>query len=178
MTSLYWSVRVVDAVEWARVLCGHRSPKWLSEQSNKPASNFALSLTITPWKLFRWFRRPQLWATGDWQLYHNIPAHTSCLVQKFLVKHQITQMTQTPNSPDLVPCDLCLFPKLKSALKRKRFQTINEIQENTTRQLEAIGRTEWGPKVPTLKGTEASLSYVQCFFHLLQWMSLFFIVHG
>ena len=29
-----------------------------------------------------------------------------------------------------------------------------------------IGRTVLGPKVPTLKGTEASLSYVQCFFYL------------
>ena len=30
----------------------------------------------------------------------------------------------------------------------------------------AIGKTVWGPKVPTLKGTEGSLSYVQCFFYL------------
>ena len=30
-----------------------------------------------------------------------------------------------------------------------------------------IGRTVWGPKVPTLKGTEASLSYVQCFLYLV-----------
>ena len=29
------------------------------------------------------------------------------------------------------------------------------------------GRTDWGPKVPTLKGTEASLSYVQCFLYLV-----------
>ncbi len=31
--------------------------------------------------------------------------------------------------PDLVPCDLWLFPKLKSPLK-KRFQTVIEIQKN------------------------------------------------
>ena len=30
----------------------------------------------------------------------------------------------------------------------------------------AIGRTVLGPKVPTLKGTEASLSSVQCFLYL------------
>ena len=34
--------------------------KWLSEYSNKSASNFALSLNIPLWKLFRWFSRPQL----------------------------------------------------------------------------------------------------------------------
>ena len=46
-----------------------------------------------------------------------------------------------------------------------RFQTISEIQENTTGQLMAIGGTVWGPKVPIFKGTEVSLSYVQCFLY-------------
>ena len=56
--------------------------KWLSEYSNKSAPNFVLSLNIPPWKLFGWFRELQLWATGDWQLYHNDPpAHASRLVQ-------------------------------------------------------------------------------------------------
>ena len=120
---------------------------------------FALSLNVPPQKLFTWFRRLQLWATSNWQLHHNnMPAHASHLMQNFLVKHQITQETQTPSSPDLAPCNFWLFPKLKSPLKGKRFHTINEIQENMMRQLMAIGRTVWGPKVPTLKGIEASLS--------------------
>ena len=55
-------------------------------------------------------------------------------------------------SPDLVPWNFWLFPKLKSPLKGKRFHTFNEIQENTTGQLMVTGRTVWGPKVPTLKG--------------------------
>ena len=59
--------------------------------------------------------------------------HVSCRV--FLVKHQITQVTQPPYSPDLAHCDFCLFPKLKSPFKGKRFQTVNEIQENTTGKL-------------------------------------------
>ena len=50
-------------------------------------------------------------------------------------KHQITPVTQPPYSPDLVPCDFWLFPKLKSPLKGKRFQTIDEIQENMKGQL-------------------------------------------
>ena len=33
-----------------------------------------------------------------------------------------------------------------------------------TGQLMEIRRTVWGPRVPTLKGTEVSLSYVQCIF--------------
>ena len=84
----------------------------------------------------------KLWATGDWQLYHdNMLAHASCLVQSFLAKHQVTQVTQAPYIPDLVPFDFWLFPKLKSPLKGKRFQTVDEIQGNTMGQLTAIGRT-------------------------------------
>ena len=110
----------------------------------------------------------QLWATGDWQLYHDkVPAHALGLIQ-FLVKHQIIQVTQPPCSPGLVPCDFWPFPKLKSPLRGKRLQTINEIQENTTGQLMVTGRIVWGPKVPPLKGTKGSLSYVQCFLYLLQ----------
>ena len=81
---------------------------------------------------------------------------------EFLAKHQITQVTQSLYSPYFAPRDFWLFQKLKSPLKGKRFQTVSETQENTTGQLMAIERTVWGPKVRPSKGTEVSLSYVQC----------------
>ena len=95
---------------------------------------------------------------------HLLMHHILC---SFLVKHQITQVTQPHYSPDLAPCNFWLFPLLKSPLKGKGFQIIHEIQENMAGQLMTTGRTVWGPKVPTLKGTEASLSYVQCFLYLI-----------
>jgi len=36
------------------------------------------------------------------------------------------------------PCGFFLFPNLKSSLKGRRFQTIEEIEENSTRDLCAI----------------------------------------
>ena len=72
--------------------------------------------------------------------HDNVPAHASHLMQSFLAKHQITQGTQSPYSPDLVLCDFWLFPKLTSPLKGKGFQTVDEIQENMTGQLMVIGR--------------------------------------
>ena len=158
----------VDVIEWARVFCGRHIQN--DSVSREYSSNFVLSLNIPTQKLFRWFRRPQLWAIGDWQLHHNTPAHASHLLQSFLAKHQITQVTQPPTTqghPYLAPCNFWLFPKLKSPLKRKRFQIIDEIQENTIKQLMAVGRTVWGPTVPTLQGTESALSYVQCFLYLV-----------
>ena len=109
-------------------------------------------------------------AMGNWwltALSRHAPVHVSHLLQSFLVKHQITQATQPLHSPDLAPHDFWLFPKLKSPLKGNRFQAVDEIQENTKGQLMAIGRTLWGPKELTLKGTEASLTYVQCFLYIV-----------
>jgi len=55
----------------------------------------------------------------------NAPAKTS------VVPH-------TPYSSDLAPADFFLFPKLKTNLKGRRFQTTEEIQENAIRELHAI----------------------------------------
>ena len=149
--------------------------KWLSKHSNKSAPNLALSLNISPWKLFRWFRRTQLWTTGDWQLYHNnVSAHASYLVQ-FSGKTSNHPGNSVPLQPSFGVCNFCFFSKLKSPLKGKRLQTIDEIQENMTGQLMVIGRTVWGPKVTNLKGTEASLSCVQCFLYLVSFSMKTFI---
>ena len=102
-------------------------------------------------------------AASSWQCSHScITSHA-----EFFGKTSDDPGDSGPYSPDLVSCDFWLFQKLKSLLKGKRFQSIDEIQENTTGQLMATVRTLWGPKVPTLKGTEASLSYVQCFLYLV-----------
>ena len=86
-----------------------------------------------------WWKQPQLLATGDWQLHHdNVPTHSSSPMPRFLVKRQMTQVTQHPYRQDLASCDFWLFPKLKSPLKGNKFQNINEIQENTTGQLREI----------------------------------------
>ena len=69
---------------------------------------------------------------------HLLTHYVSC---SFVMKHQITQATQPSYSPDLATYNAWLFPKLKSPLKGKRFQTLDEIQENTMGQLMVIGRT-------------------------------------
>ena len=108
--------------------------------------------------------------TGNWWSAASSQQFTSCPVQFFdKTSNHAGDSASLPHTqnPDLASCDFWLFPKLKSLLKGKRFQTVNEIQDNTTGQPMVIGRTVWGPKVPTLKGTEASLSCVQCFLYLV-----------
>ena len=60
---------------------------------------------------------------------------------EFFVKHQITQVTQLLDSPDLAPLQLLAFPKTKITFEREEISDIDEIQENTVGQLMAIGRT-------------------------------------
>jgi transposase len=86
----------------------------------------------------RW-KRPQLWMNQSWVLHHdNAPAHSLFLVTNFLAKNKTTVVPQPPYSPDLAPVDFFLFPKLKSTLKGRRFDTFDEIQKNLTKDLFAI----------------------------------------
>ena len=72
-------------------------------------------------------------------LHHdNAPAHASLLIRSYLAKHQTSVVPHPPYSPDLATADFFLFPKLKTTLKGRRFQTIEEIQENAIRELRAI----------------------------------------
>jgi len=87
----------------------------------------------------RVIKRPELWENQTWMLNHdNVPAHASLLIRSYLAKHQKSVVPHPPYSPDLVPADFFLFPKLKTTLKGLRFQTIEEIRENAIRELRAI----------------------------------------
>ena len=87
-------------------------------------------------------KQPRFWSSGDWLLHHdNAPAHSSNLVQLLLAKHKILHLLQPPYSADIAPCDFWMFPKLEMALKRKRFDDIETIQSNATRELKAIPKS-------------------------------------
>ena len=84
-------------------------------------------------------KRPEAWTNNTWMLHHdNVPAHASPLIRELLKKHETTVVPQPPYSLDLAPADFFLFPKLKSSLKGRRFQTVKEIEENSIRDLRAI----------------------------------------
>jgi len=68
----------------------------------------------------------------------NAPAHPSLLIRGYLAKHQTSLVPHPPYSPDLTAADFFLFLKLKTTLKGRRFQTIEENQENAIRELRAI----------------------------------------
>ena len=43
-----------------------------------------------------------------------------------------------PYSPDLAPCDFCIFPKLKENLRGCRYETIEEMKEAVTKVIDTL----------------------------------------
>jgi len=84
-------------------------------------------------------KRPEMWKNGHWLLHHaNAPAHTSLLVREFLTKNNMTTVPHPAYSPDLAPCDVYVFPKMKLRLKGRRFVSIEEIQAKSQQVLNPL----------------------------------------
>ena len=58
--------------------------------------------------------------------------------EDFLATKQITVLEHPAYSPDLVPNDFFLLPKIKEILKGRHFDDIDDIRSNTTAALKAI----------------------------------------
>ena len=131
----------------------------LSEHVYYVAVAFKMTELVKQWICIRFFVKLEhslveiIWmiqkaaAMGKWWLATSSRQHThSCITSCAVSWRNITSLRWlSPRySQGLAPSDFWLFPKLKSPLKGKRFQTMDEIQENTTGQLMATGRTMWG----------------------------------
>jgi len=62
-------------------------------------------------------------------------SHTSVLTHQILAKNKIAVIPHPQYSPDLAPCNFFLFTKMKLKLKGRRFNTIEEIQDESLRVL-------------------------------------------
>ena len=103
-TSLSLSVGEVNATEWA-VYCVVVAFKLTEQEEQWICIQFCIKLehssTETIWMI------QKAAAMGNWWLATRpLMHHISC---SFLVKHQVTQVTQAPYSPYLVPYDFWLF---------------------------------------------------------------------
>ena len=83
--------------------------------------------------------------------HDNAPSHSSFLVRDFLAKHATTVLPQPPYSPDLAPADFFLFPKLKSTLKDRHFESVEAIKTNSLAHLRSIPKKAFQECFRTLK---------------------------
>lgn len=89
-------------------------------------------------------KRPDLWKDNSWFLHHdNAPSHTALVIRDFFVKNSTNIVPQAPYSPDMAPCDFWLFSKLKRPLRGHRFESIEEIQAATKKELKAIPKEDY-----------------------------------
>ena len=51
----------------------------------------------------------------------------------------IKTVPQPPYSPDLAPCDFCLFPKLRGC----RYETIEEMKEAVTKVIDSLTQEDF-----------------------------------
>ena len=106
----------VDTVEWTCVLCGHHIQYDWVEQSI--CIRFCIKLAHSSMETTQMIQKAAAMGTGDCQFHHdNVPAHTSCLVQNFLMKHKITQ---APLPPRFSTLQLLNFPKTKITFEREK----------------------------------------------------------
>ena len=56
----------------------------------------------------------------------------------YLTEHHVDIIEKSLLSPDLALCFFFLFPKLKSALRGKRLESLEAMKDNTTKKLKAI----------------------------------------
>ena len=155
---------LVDAIEWACVLCGcHIKNDWASR-----AMNLHKILRLA-WKFLHGnYQMIEATAMGNWWLAASSWHHAHSCITSGANFFLWNIKALGPTTAQIWHPVTSAFPQTKiTPLKWTRFQTVDEIQDNKRGQLMVMGRTVWGAKVPTLKGTEVSLSYVQCFLYLV-----------
>ena len=80
-------------------------------------------------------KRPALFKSGQWHFNQdNASVHNSILVTDYLTKMEIKTVRQPPYSPELAPCDFCLFSKLRGC----RYETIEELKAAVTKVIDTL----------------------------------------
>ena len=76
-------------------------------------------------------KRPDMWVVKNFQLQDDdAPAHFTRVIKAFLAKNSMSVVRQAPYSLSLEPCDFWVFPKLKTTLKGRQFQSREDIIKN------------------------------------------------
>ena len=80
-------------------------------------------------------KRSALFKSGQWHFHQDdAPVHNYILVTDYSTKMGIKTVPHRPYSPDLAPCDFCLFPKLRGC----RYETIDEMKPAVTKVIDTL----------------------------------------
>ena len=162
-------MRVVDAVAWACVLCGcHiQMTEWI-------CIKFCINLEHSSMETIRMVQKAA--DRGNWGLAASTWQDTNSYQASRGVFGETSNHlgNSAPLRPRFGALWLLNFSRTKITFERKEISdwlwdsgSWWQLQQRILWSGRDAGRTVWGPKVPTLKGTEGSVSYVQCFLYLV-----------
>ena len=81
-----------------------------------------------------------LFKSGQWHFQQdNAPVHNSILVTDYLSKMGIKSVPHPSSSPDLAPCDFCLFPNTRGC----RYETIEDMKEAVTKVIDMFRQEDF-----------------------------------
>jgi len=88
--------------------------------------------------------RPGMCESGDrFPSHDNAPSHNAAIFKQFLAQRKVIVLDHPPHSPGLAPADYFLFPKAKSHLKGRLFDSISDIQKAVTSTLNTIAKDDF-----------------------------------
>ena len=175
-------MRVLDTIERACVLCGcHIQKGWASRVTNlHQILLYAWTFLLGSYSDDSEGRSSGQLAIGSFiAIISPLMYHFSCGVFGETSNHPDDS---TPLQPRFGALWLLAFPKAKITFEREEITDYgwdsgeydaapvgnsNEALCSVLTRGKDSGRTVWGLKEPALKGTEASLSHVQCFLYLV-----------
>ena len=89
-------------------------------------------------------KRPALFKSGQWHFHQdNAPVHNFILVTEYLTKMGIKTVAHPPYSPDLAPCDFCLFLNLKEKLWGCCYETTEEMKEAVMKIIDTLTQEDF-----------------------------------
>ncbi|KAI6655666.1 Transposase [Oopsacas minuta] len=87
--------------------------------------------------------RPKTGIRGMKILIDNASSHSAKLSKDFLDVEGLELLPHPPYSPDLAPCDIWLFPKLKIYLQGKDFNTLQALRTGLYQYFKSIPEEEY-----------------------------------
>ena len=88
-------------------------------------------------------KRPALFKSGQWHFHQdNALVHNSILVTDYLTNIGIKTDPQPSYSPDLAPCDFCLFPQLRGC-RYETIETIEDMKEAVTKAIDTLTQEDF-----------------------------------
>ncbi|GFX97844.1 putative mariner transposase [Trichonephila clavipes] len=116
--------------------------EWVPEgQTVNQTYDLSVLVTLRERVCKKW---PELWKNNSWILHQDkAPAHNALSVKRYLADKRTPVLEHAPYSPDLAPCDFFFFPKIKSALKGTRFESMEAVKQKTAELLKALTKEDF-----------------------------------